>query len=725
MRRIALQSGLLITTILSVPVLAQENRIEGTVTNNADIVVTASRQATSLQDTALNINVVSAERLAASGVTDTSQLQRVVPNLQFSSSGQSSFVYLRGIGSNIFGGFSSNSVATYVDGVYAASQGLSTQELFDVQRVEVLRGPQATLYGRNATGGAILLSTENPTDTLSAKFDSDFGNYNNVRVSAAVSGPVIGDTVKARIAVLKYTHDGYTTNLRTGDGIDTRDYWAVRGTLLIDPSETISVTIKGNYARENGAPGSSYPLEPNSAAFSNGPPFPFPPFGPQWLASRYSSNPREVYNDIINHLPTETYGGLLKVDLDLGGANLVSTSSYQADKIGPTFQDLDDSEALIRGYFPGFSEGKYYFQDVILSSNPGSGPLNWMVGGTYTKEKTKGGGAFLTQYGPFGDPVEPSSFASDKAYAVYGQASYDLSSMFRVLAGLRYTSETRSGRSGASSKKVTWEDISPKFSLEFRPRADLLAYVSATKGFKSGVFDPRDLNNVGNPEKIWNYEAGVKATFLDGRATFNANAFYYDYTDLQVFSGRQTTNPNTGQVEIIPLVQNAGSATVKGIEVETTIRPTDIFTVGANIGYLDAHYGKGSIQADTSVAGNPLIDINGYRMLQAPKFSGSLFLEANLPLGDESSLVFNADVFHQSSRYFTAFEDASLKTGSYTTANARLTYNLPGNNVYVAGYIRNIGNTLIVQSIGRVLPVGRAASYGAPRLYGVQMGFRF
>ncbi len=164
---------------------------------------------------------------------------------------------------------------------------------------------------------------------------------------------------------------------------------------------------------------------------------------------------------------------------------------------------------------------------------------------------------------------------------------------------------------------------------------------------------------------------------------------------------------------------------IKGVEVEATLRAADTITIGANVGFLDARYGKNSIQADTSVAGNPLIDINGLRMAQAPVFSGSAFAEAKFPLGDDSSIVLNADIFHQSSRYFSAFQDESLKTGAYTTANARVTYNLPGNNIYIAGYVRNIGDVLIVQTITRVLPVGRAAGYAAPRLYGVQLGFRF
>lgn len=716
----AVKALVLVSTALATPAFGQ---VAGGEEDPRAIVVTASRQATSLQDTALNVNALSDEKLLASGVNDTTQLQNLVPNLQFTSSGQSGFIYLRGIGSNIFGSFSSNSVASYVDGAYVATQAVSAQEFYDIERVEVLRGPQATLYGRNATGGAILLSTANPTKELLIKGDLDYGNYDSLRATAVVSGPVIGDTVSARVAVLRTRRDGYSVNLRTGDRFDSRDFWAARATLLIEPTEHIQISIKGTYTKEDGAPGNSHALDPNSAAFQNGPAFPFPPFGPQWTASRFASGPREAYNDVVNHQPTETYGTNIKIEFDLGPVSLISTSAYQRTKSGPTFQDLDDSEAVIRGYLPAFSSADDYFQDLLLSSEPGTGKFQWMLGATFTSEKSSAGTAFLTQFGVFGSPTEPVTFAADESVSAYVQASFDISEKLRLVSGLRYSSETRKGRTASGSKAVTWNDLSPRFSLEFRPVDGLLAYASATKGFKSGVFDPRDLNNVGSPERIWNYEVGLKSEMFDGRLILNANAFYYDYTNLQVFSGRLVTL--NGQPQIVALVQNAGDATVKGVEIEATVHPTDNVTFGLNGGYLDGRYGAGSLLVDTSKPTNPVIDINGFRMLQSPTLSGSFFGEVRIPLANDSSIVLNGDVSYQGARYFSAFEDATLHAGATATANARITYNLPGNNIYIAGYIRNISDKLVISSMMRVLPVGRAASYTAPRLYGVQAGFRF
>lgn len=716
LRKKALLSGSVATLIAAWagPAFAQSEAVD-----TKDIVVTAAKRESRLQDTALAINALSADKLDAASVTDTAGLQTAVPSLQFAAGAGASFVYLRGVGANVFGAFSDNSVATYVDGVYIPRPTAAVQEFMDVERVEVLRGPQATLYGRNATGGAILIASAAPSDVFTGSADARIGNEGTRRYRAMISGPLVENKLAVRLSAVRAVHSGYSTNLVDGSDYDTQDFWGVRGSLRWTPTEDLSITVIGNYSAETGSPGSQKSAQ-NSLPFR---PFPF--------NRPYSADPRASYRNITELNPSKTGGGQVNLQWDMGFAALTSITSYQRYKIGPTFFDLDDSDAPLLEYRGQTGDTKFFYQDLYLTSQPGR--LEWMIGATVADEKTALDLPTLT---PGGLNRTISSTNVD-AYAIYGQLGFNVTDQLKLVAAARYSDETRSGVSdrrppfGPSSiitNKASWNDTSPKLSVEWRPTDQILVYGSATHGFKSGVFDPQNVSITARPETIWSYEGGARTQWFDNRLTLNATAFHYDYKDLQVFSG-------VIQGPIVQTVlQNAGKANVNGLELEASFRLLPTLQIGGTLSLLDGQYGSGTVLADLANAvpappgGSaqvPSADVGGRRMILAPKTTVTLFADWRVSLGSYGGLRFYADYFRQSARYFSAFEDPTLRAKAYDIVNARMTYSTPDDRFSVAAFVRNWGDTLVVSKLSRVPPFGTLATYGAPRLYGVEVGFRF
>lgn len=714
---------------LCTPCVAQQTSAaaDDSAASPSEIIVTASRRAQTLQNTAMAVTAVTAQKLDSAGVTNSAALQAQVPGLQYSTAGEgSNFVYLRGVGNAVYGGFSDNSVATYVDGVYLPRNSVANQELFDVQQIEVLRGPQATLYGRNATGGAVLIETAAPTRTFTAAGDMSIGDYGDRRARAVLSGPIAGE-VDGRISLVRHTSDGYNTNLADGSHYGGQDFWGVRASLSAPLGANARASLIANYSKEDGTLGASKAIDPASPQFL---PLAFGGYG-----GRFSPDPRASYNNVDAKRPLEAYGATLHLSWNLGFGDLVSTSSQEVYRNGPQFSDLDDSDAAVLEYRGYTERTKATYQDLLLRSRADSGAFEWLLGATYVRDHTTGLGPTQIPGGPPPISILSNSSSTDliRGYAVYGELTYALVDTLKLVAGLRYSHETRAVSTtdltfgqGTNANRKSWNNASPKFSLEYRPNAQVMIYASATSGFKSGAFDPQNPSNVVKPEKIWNYELGAH-TRLGKALTINASLFHYDMKDRQLFSG--VTDPATQRV--LTYLQNAGGSRGDGAELELAWEVIHDLRVGANVSLLHARYTKGTILADTAnavtypVPSVTSYDVGGNEMEQAPRFSGTLFGDLRVPLGRPGNLTFHADYFHQGARFFTPFEDPTLRAGAYNVANARVTFTTANDHWYISSYIRNIGNSLIAAYMSRVRPFGTLVAYAPPRTYGVEAGFKF
>jgi iron complex outermembrane receptor protein len=688
----------------------------------SEIIVTAARRTSPLEDTALAVAALSGQRLTDSGITDTSFLQTSVPSLQFSNSGGANFIYLRGIGSSVYGAFSDNSVSTYVDGVYLPRQTAAVRELFDIDSVEVLRGPQATLYGRNATGGAILINTAKPTDEFTIGGQVQQGNLDWQRHSLTVSGPV-SSGVNGRLSVIREAHDGFSTDLTDGSGTDVGKFWAARGSLEADPTDGLRVRLTAEYANDTGSMGTEKATDPNSFPFRS------PPFG---IGLPYSADPRASYKSLDEHNPQETYGASLHLSWQAPFATLTSTTAYNRDFLGPVYLDLADTLAPLLQFEGETSRTDFLYQDLLLASEAGSNRFEWLAGATALRERTRVHQPTLT---PGGLNLADAN-TTVSSFAAYTQVGYALFPQLKLVGGVRFSSEKRDGEMTIAppfgtglpiSNSKTWTDTSPKASLEFRPQPGTLLYLGATRGFKSGAFDPLNVKNVAAPEKIWSYELGLKQELLAERLQVNLTGFHYNYSNIQIFGGVV----QNGFVDTV--LQNAGRAHVDGLEFEPTFALTRALRLGASLALLNARYLSGTVLSDlanatTGPSGNtslPTYDVGGNQMIQAPRVTASVYADLTFALNGAGWADLHADEFHQSTRYFTAFEDPTLKAGAYDVINIRAQWRLPDGHWTFGAFVRNAGNTLIRSYMSRTAPFGTLANYGAPRIYGADISFRF
>ncbi|QMW22307.1 TonB-dependent receptor [Sandaracinobacteroides saxicola] len=557
-----------------------------------DIVVTAQRRESNLQTTPIAVTALTATDLASAQVNRTQDLAKSVPNLQMlplTASPSSFQVGLRG-GTEQAGAIvtSEPAVAIYVDDVYRGRISGSNIELSDIERVEVLRGPQGTLYGRNAFSGAIKVISRKPRNDLWVNASLGYGAYNEFKGSVSVGGPVADGVGLSFAALYRDRADGYISNIALGRKVGAEETLALKGTLNLFGNERLNAFVTVGYSRDRNDGYSAIPV-----TYPAGRVAPF--------------NSEEAIPSagcvLCNQSPTVPLGrndqwyATLNLSADLGEVTLRSITGYV--KVDDFFQwDLSGGTRTPTGFAAGFeraadARSKQFSQE--LQALGSSGGLKWIVGAYYFWENS-------TQVfnDKFGFPLLPTSLdTTAKSYAAFAEATYAFTDALSATAGLRYTRDDKrlagSIQSGFApparlvnvARTDDFDAWTPKFGLDFKASEDLFLYASVSRGFKAGgynglaVANPAVLNAAYQPQTIWAYEVGAKLTGWDNRLRANLALFRNELRDLQ-----QTAN-------IAPFsfaVQNVGDARVQGAELELTALPTDGLRLFANIGYMDDKY---------------------------------------------------------------------------------------------------------------------------------------
>lgn len=663
-----------------------------------DIIVTAERRESSLQDTPVSVTAMSGDTMEAIGIRNLEDFQFFVPGISVTNDALA-IVNIRGIGTSAFGVATDPSSTVHYDGVYIPRPTTSYQDLYDVDRVELLRGPQGVLFGRNSAGGTLLITSRAPSDEFEGTVSLTLGNYDRRTLSGTVSGP-LGEGVRGRLTVLRNRRDGIYR-----DPVNRRRYqndntYAARATLAFEPSDALEIVIRGDYSREDetGYPSvrESYPQEFRDA-------------GAYIPASRreLALNTRPV-NDV------EAWGLSATANYDFGPVTLRSITAYRGSRVAQVL-DVDSTTLFLRDI--AFDErSRSFTQEIQLLSN-GGGPLQWIVGAFYLNERGRDRIQIL-------EPARRLSIPEDNvtnAYALFGQATYSLTDAFRVTAGLRYSYERKNfgfevflgdvsvdgGRPSAS-----WSSFTPRLAVEYDLAPDVLAYASASRGFKSGGFQLGD-GRPFLPESLWSYEVGIKSFLLDRRVRLNVGAFYYDYTNLQVVE----------YVNGVATTTNAGQATLTGAEVELTARLLPGFTVNSSVAYLDARYDVFFDQG-VSLAGN--------RLPNAPVWNVTFGAQYELDLGGIGRLTLRGDTAYRSRVFFKANNDPLFGNDGYFLVNGRIGLILPGDRWEVAIYGRNLTDTRYAtyrtvgtDTTGVSNPTLPLAVFGEPRQYGLQLRYSF
>ncbi|MDB5430154.1 MAG: TonB-dependent receptor [Caulobacter sp.] len=701
-----------------------------------EVVITGMRRESTVQNTAAAISVVSAEKLDRAGVNGPMTLQYQTPGVLISQDlGLQTQVYIRGVGSNLQGIAVSNSVATYVDGVYIPNVIQAAQGFNDIERVEVLKGPQATLYGRNATGGAISVVSADPSLNFSGKADASVGNYKAYSVRVGVTGPLVGDKVAGRISFQAQGHEGYTDNLFLGTKLDGNQMVAVRGALKFFPTDNVDLVLRADYTSQHTS--DILKLRPSTSVYYAGNP------------GYYTADPRAVYYDLNNAEPMKDRGASLTVHANLGIGKLTSVTSFRKFNVGPIV--LDSDQVPVPGtYFPNgvgaigsLVESASYYHETYLATDA-SKPFSAIIGVNFFREDATEN---KRQLGPnlANHLLYSDRFGRTDAWSVYGDFGWSITDQLKLVGGVRYSQEKKryqivqiAGPIASGLNGAEYSSTSPRIGLEWRPQAGLLVYATATSGFKSGGFNTDVVTNSFSPEKIWSYEAGVKAKLFDGRARVSLAGFYYDYKNIQVLQYL-----TIGGL-ISPIVTNGGTAKLWGLDFDGDLAVTDHLKVGMGASWEHTEFGsaifcdplQGSCTA-TNPADRPMFNVEGNRLPRAPELTANIYGDYTVPVSLPGKLTVHADAAYRSRTYFTVFENPIYASDPFWIANATVRYE-GDNGWFVEAYGQNLTDELAVTQIINSSPLrspgtgvilyGTAARferYAAPRTYGLRVGVKF
>jgi iron complex outermembrane receptor protein len=721
-----------------------------------DIIVTAQRRTESIQNSSLSLAVVDAKQLATAGVTQPEGLSRLVPNLQVGSFAYAR-IYLRGVGDNTANGFAQSAVAFNVDGVHVARSTQYGGSFYDVARIEVLKGPQGTLYGRNASAGVINVITNAPTQKFEGYLSANVGNYNFYQLQGALNVPIT-DTLDGRVAFNVVERDGYLQ-----DGYDDESQRSGRLRLLWEPSSAVSLGLKADVTHTGGKG-------------QSGVVFPTPAGADPWMAAsgdlvrQYqiaTGSPRVPTDGFVDN----TYVGVsAELNAKLGFADLTVVPAYR-------WQDFAFYASPAGNL--NFREADKVYQtslEVRLARNTSN--YNIVLGGFYFREVTYADSR-IDQGARAGALAGNSSIftsyrAPTKALAVFADGRLSLTDRLRVLAGIRYTDEKR-GLFGVTTTFSTIASVptcpptialfDPAYRFCLQGRADnevknnavtwrggvefdlaprSMAYARVDRGFKSGgVFSGAAPGNDYAPEFLTSYVAGVRNRFLDNKLQVNLEGFYWDYQDYQF----TFVNFDTRGVSAL-VTRNVGAARIYGGNVDVVWQPQRSDTFTFNVEYLNARFK--SFTYTTSLASDPArecpslgvvgsvnapgrgpVSLYGYScagaaLPRAPEWTLRGGWTHEFELSSGATFITDIDAQYSSSYKLDLTKVAFLTQSPYALLNAQLTYRSPDRQVTVTAWMRNITNRAVYNDARRYGSTNFAGGdIRPPRTFGASLKYSF
>jgi iron complex outermembrane receptor protein len=666
--------------------------------------------ATDIQSIPLSITAIPARTLEQLGVQTVEGLAGFVPTLTVSQHTGIAQITIRGIGTNSAIPGSDPSSTTHLDGVYLARPAMGFMDFLNVERLEVLRGPQGTLYGRNSVGGTINIVTRQPTNALEASTRLTAGSYDKLRAEGAVSGPLIKNKVMANFAFVRGTREGLVRDLDHPEhSLGSEDTWAGRGQLRLVLGSRSELLLSGDHERYEGIPLTyAKPI----AAKSD---YPF-------------ASPASLWEVRASHLASGKniqQGGSARLTLQLNSTtSLNSLTAYRRSDYH-VFFDADATELTLQTSNVPELQRQASHELTLVRRTP---KLTW-IGGAFLFEEHTSARVEITVYPAI--QIRPFSKMRTEARALFGQATYDLSSRVSLTTGIRYTDEQKDvdnvggtyliGTNSLANPgsfyeyvdTVTFDAWTPKVGIQAQASPDTLVYVSAARGFKSGGFNPaapRPGLPFG-PEFAWNYEGGLKRSMAGGRVRANMAVFYTDYRDLQVQS---FIRPG------VPDIRNAASAIIKGVEVEVAAAARSGPRFSGHFAWLDASYDRFL----AVLPGGATRLVAGNRLYNAPEWSGSGFAVYEFAAGRAGTASVRGDLSWQSRVFFTPVNDAIETQQAHGLVHLRAGFEPPGRRWEIAVYVRNAGNREYVTGTGNAGLAAYTARPGEPRLWGTQFSVR-
>ncbi|WP_034156899.1 TonB-dependent receptor [Sphingomonas sp. ERG5] len=700
-----------------------------------DIIVTARKREESLQNVPIAVTAFSGNALRDGQITDLSALAGRTPSFTFQAQGsleQESFI--RGVGTvRLTSASADPSIGLFVNEVYIGRRGSATPPIFDVERVEVLRGPQGTIFGKNVVGGAVSIITATPKFDFGGGGYVSVGSHGTIQSEANVTG-ALSDSTAARISFQQNRHDGFSRNIVNGQELDDTDGYAGRASLLINASDALTFNFIADASHDEGGGQARHAVDDPTR----------PGIGPI-TTGQISKDPRVTETPYLQYNRRNTYGFTGRMDYDLGSAKLTYLAAVRIGNSGQRFSQAG------AGAPPSFTDSvltqseKYtgITQEVRLASDK-SGPFSWLFGLYYLREDTRRssqntarsalpGGPGGTRDSLDGDNIFAQSGVTSN-YAAFGELEYEILSGLTLSAGARYTIDHKDmdatarilsfGPAGdilspAPLKtpynvhvEKTWRETTPRFALEWKATPSILLYASAAKGFKGGGWqaatpDAATASRPFNPETAWNYEVGFKSDLFNRRVRLNLAAFRLDFSNLQV--------EQLDDVLLTTVVTNAASAKIQGIEGELSIAITDGLSISGSGSLLDAKY-------KDYVDRNRNLNYTGNKLARTADYQYSVAADYKLPVGDDYVIKAHADYTYQD-KFFYGPENLNFEPG-YGLLDARIGFGRKDDRWGVTLWAKNLTNKLYRTSVIPFLG-DEASLYGAPRTYGVRLSGKF
>lgn len=698
-----------------------------------EVIVTAQKREESLQSVPMAVSAFTGEGLTDLGVTATQQLQAVTPGLVFSRTGPGAQPFLRGIGTRLAQNGMEPSVALYIDDRYEPLFQTMMFELADVERIEVIKGPQGTLYGRNATAGAIRVITRDVSDTFEGQVTASAGNYDAYGLSGTLNVPLTS-TLGTRLTAMVKKRDGFAENLIPGtrSEIDDLDAIAARGKLRWQATDNLTANLTVGYVRRKDAAGlDQVDLSP-------------PELSTGIVRGGITGDRDHVATLLSPIFDLRQFTTDLRFDVSLGDLDFVSITTY-ADGETFTVIDADGTSARVFDAPGARSLSDNYSQEFQLLSSAGN--WNWIVGAYYFSGKLATDGLI-----DIGTPV-PFSTGNQRtkaeAYALFGQATWAINDRWDLTLGGRWSYEEKevtirpsTMTSGAAfalvpfDDKADWDSFTPKLTLQ-RNFDDAMIYLTYSRGFKSGGYNyparsPAGVGGALDPEILDMIELGSKSDFLDGRLRANAALYFYDYQDLQVTRAGGNTTGGT----VLAVTENAANARVYGLDVDVTWLAAEHFTVTVGFNLSDSEYQDYDATArvfSSVVTGTPVpgirdvfFDADGHSLLRSPDWSGFVGLKYDVQLGSAGRMPISLNYSHKDEYDFDFIAhplSERLRQKSYGLLSARIGYVTNDDRWQVGVWGDNLTDKVYFDDLVGA-GSGIRGSYGAPRTYGIDFTYR-
>ena len=690
-----------------------------------EIVVTAQRRAEPAQSVPIAVTALNSDQMTKLGLASSADLPSVIPGLTMNPTAARSPIFLRGVGNN--GTSTSPSVLTFIDGVYQPFDSTGA-DFSNVESVELAKGPQGTLFGRNATGGVIQVTTKNPFDWQGLDAQLGYGNYNDsaAKVYAAAK---LSDSVAADIAgFYDKQADGWGTNRVTGGDVYSADRYGARSKWVLKFDDSFTATLTGDYASRWGQVGLGI-----SPAVGTGFLYNAVTAQTYTLPSYY-----DIATDREPYYRTAEGGVALTLDKSWGDVRLLSISSFRRE--GETIRiDFDGTQ------FPALNlsrEDHRHAATQEFQLGGGDAQFHW-VGGLYYyyMNDSINGPRFQGLFVPFAffapaGEFDISSVDKTNAYAVYGQATKELLPATNLTLGARYTDEKRQitgmttgstllSPGSAGTEEATFKEPSYRVAIDHKFTPDILGYVSWSRGFNAGFFNQiaaagfnYTANPVVKPEKIDAYELGLKSDWVDHHLRVNLAAFWYEYANLQQQIYR------FGSIFSL----NAAKARIKGIDADIVALPMRHVTLSLSVNYLDPKYLSYPLAVDYAFlptgefAAVGSQDAAGKQLVQAPKYGVLGSVTYALPTG-VGTFDTTGTVNYQSLQY--ADPQNKIEIPGRTLLNLTEQWTSNDGSTYASVWGKNLTNKVYDVSLSMLTPVGVVANPGAPRTYGFTVGHKF